>query len=122
MTTRTGHNARTITSYVESLLDYPRWIIERDVDFTHCQFHGTYTETVEQCTSCQFGEACRWLNVAPRLAPQDDALPDLINALTAAADYLQRTHAENHESGCHCETCDWQRKTRQFLHSRRHST
>jgi len=29
MTTLTGRNARTLSGYVESLLDYPRWIIER---------------------------------------------------------------------------------------------
>jgi len=34
MTTLTGRNARTLSGYVESLLDYPRWIIERDVDFS----------------------------------------------------------------------------------------
>lgn len=122
MTTLTGHNARTITNYVESLLEYPRWVIERDVDFTHCQFHGTYNPTVHQCTSCQFGEACCWLSLAPHVAPQEKALPDLINALATAADYMQQTHAEDHKRGCHCEICQWLRKARQFMHSRRHST
>ena len=119
--TLTGHNARTLTKYTESLLEYPRWIIERDVDFTHCQFHGLYTPTVQQCTSCQFGEACSWLNLAPRLVPQDDVLPDLINALTTAAEYMQQAPAADHKSGCHCKTCEWLRTTRQFLHSRHHS-
>ena len=34
MTTLTGRNTRTIVGYVITLLDYPRWVIEREVDFT----------------------------------------------------------------------------------------
>ena len=33
MATQTG-KIRTITGYISDLLEYPRWVIERDVDFT----------------------------------------------------------------------------------------
>jgi hypothetical protein len=117
MTTLTGRNARTLSGYVESLLDYPRWIIERDVDFSNCHYQGTYTESAERCTSCQFGVACRWLNVAQLPKSPKQPLPELMNALATAADYLQVTYSEDHESGCHCENCLWLRQVRRFLHS-----
>ena len=118
--TLTGRNARTLTGYVENLLEYPRWIIERDVDFTHCQFHGSFSATIETCTSCQFGDACCWLNLARSPEPQDDSLPDLLNALTEAAAYMQKFHADGHERACSCKACVWLRTARQFLHSQRH--
>jgi len=117
MTTLTGRNARTLSGYVEGLLDYPRWVIERDVDFSHCHYQGIYTASAERCRSCQFGAACRWLNLAQLPKSQDAPLPELMNALTTAADYLQATYSENHESGCHCENCLWLRQVRRFLRS-----
>jgi hypothetical protein len=117
MTTQSGHNARTLASYVESLLDYPRWVIERDVDFSGCDYQGTFTASAECCTSCQFGTACRWLNLAQLPKSPDPPLPELVNALTTAVDYLQLTYSEGHERGCHCENCLWLRQVRRFLHS-----
>lgn len=117
MTTPTGRNARTLSGYAESLLDYPRWIIERDVDFTHCRYHGTYAASADRCTSCEFGEACRWLNLARIPASPDEPLAELIAALRTAADYLQANYSEDHERGCTCETCLWLRQARRFLHS-----
>lgn len=113
----TGRNARTISGYVESLLDYPRWVIERDVDFTDCLYQGTYTASADRCKSCEFGEACRWLSLARLPASPDEPLPELIAALRTAADYLQANYSENHERGCTCETCLWLRQARRFLHS-----
>lgn len=118
MTTLTGRNARTLSGYVESLLDYPRWVIERDVDFSKCQYQGIYTASSDRCTTCQFGSACQWLNLAQLPTSPDQPLPELMNALTTAADYLQATYSEGHERGCHCETCSWLRQVRRFLHSR----
>ena len=117
MTTQTGRNARTLAGYVESLLDYPRWVIERDVDFSGCHYQGVYTASAERCTSCQFGTACRWLNLAQLPKPPDQPLPELMNALTTAVDYLQLTYSEDHERGCHSENCLWLRQVRRFLHS-----
>ena len=125
MTTLTGRNARTLAGYVESLLEYPRWVIERDVDFTGCEFQGSFTSGAETCDSCQFGSACSWLSLSRTQAqqdglPPDDPLPDLLDALSIAADYLRQTHVENHPRGCSCKTCLWLRKAHQFLHSQRH--
>ena len=64
MPTLTGQNTRTITGYVVTLLDYPRWIIEREVDFTSCHLSGGFYENDGQCSSCRFGEACHWLREA----------------------------------------------------------
>lgn len=117
MTSYTGRNARTLTGYVEALLDYPRWIIERDVDFTDCRHQGTYTETSGVCTRCPFGDACSWLRLARLPATPDDPLPGLVNALSTAAVYMQSHYRENHERACGCETCLWLRQVRRFLHS-----
>jgi len=117
MTTHTGRNARTLTSYVETLLDYPRWIIERDVDFTECQHQGNYTASAEVCTTCVFGEACHWLRLTREPASPDDPLPSLLNALATSADYLQANYSAGHPPGCSCENCLWLRQVRRFLHS-----
>jgi hypothetical protein len=122
MTSVTGRNARTLTGYVETLLDYPRWIIERDVDFSHCRHQGAYTETSEVCTHCPFGDACSWLRLARAPATPDDPLPALVNALTRAADYMQGHYRANHERACSCETCLWLRQVRRFLHSQGYPT
>jgi len=117
MTTLTGRNARTLSGYVESLLDYPRWVIERDVDFSACHYQGVYTASAKRCTSCQFGAACQWLNLAQLPKSSGPPLSELMNALMTAADYLQVTYSENHEHGCRCDNCLWLRQVRRFLHS-----
>ncbi len=123
MTMLSRRNARTLTGYVERLLDYPRWVIERDIDFTDCHFQGAYTASDKRCTTCLFGDACCWLKLSRAPASEDDdPLADLINALTTAASYLQATHSENHEKGCNCDTCLWLRQARRFLHSQHYST
>jgi hypothetical protein len=121
MTTPTGRNARTLTSYVETLLDYPRWVIERDVDFSHCHYQGKYAAANNRCTTCPFGTACHWLNLAQSPTPPEDPLPELLQALRTAADYLQTAYSKDHERGCRCETCSWLRQVRRFLHSQRRS-
>jgi len=120
MTTLTRRNARTLTSYVDSLLDHPRWVIERDVDFTDCHFQGKYTASDQRCTTCLFGDACGWLQIARAPASEDDPLTDLVNALTTAASYLQANYCDKHEHGCNCETCLWLRQVHRFLRSQRH--
>ncbi|MBT8110074.1 MAG: hypothetical protein KJO27_05050, partial [Gammaproteobacteria bacterium] len=89
MPTLTGQNTRTLTGYIVTLLDYPSWIIEREVDFTDCHLSGSFDEKDGQCVSCDFGEACRWLNTN-RIAPSPDMpLHDLLQALNTAVDYLR---------------------------------
>jgi len=92
-----------LSGYVESLLDYPRWVIERDVDFSACHYQGVYTASAKRCTTCQFGAACQWLNLAQLPKSSEPPLSELMNALVTAADYLQVTYSENHEHGCHCD-------------------
>lgn len=120
MTTHTSRNARTLTGYVETLLDYPRWIIERDVDFTDCHHQGNYTASAEVCATCLFGDACSWLRLTREPASPDDPLSSLMNALSRAADYLQANYSKDHTRGCGCENCLWLRQVRRFLHSQEH--
>ena len=118
MGTQTGQNARTLTGYVNSLLDYPRLMIERDVDFTHCHLNGLYAATDKQCTTCAFGTACRWLTV--RIPPGSDNVPldELLDALATALLYLQENHVDGHPRHCDCQTCLWLRNARTFLRAR----
>lgn len=124
MTTLTGANTRTIVGYVITLLDYPRWFIEREVDFTTCHLSGGFDANDAQCSSCRFGDACRWLN-ANSAAPSNDAsLGDLLRALATATRFLHssRTAEPQHVADCGCETCDWLRDAQAFLRRYRHKT
>ena len=117
----TGSNTRTIAGYVKVLLDYPRWVIEREVDFTHCRYDGSYESSDDGCTNCHFGTACRWLNMQQPAPTASDPLPELLNALDAAVDYLRSTGRENaaHERKCTCEACTWLRDAKRFLRQHR---
>ena len=119
MTTLTGRNERTLSGYADSLLDYPRWLLERDVDFTHCEFQGSYTETTAHCVSCEFGVACHWLTRVRSPQGAENVLPELLQALTTAADYVQKTHCQPHDRACECPNCVWLREVRGFLRSNR---
>ena len=122
MVSLTGHNTRTLTGYVITLLEYPRWVIERDVDFTDCHLRGTYDADDTRCVSCHFGTACYWLNVN-RVTPSPNApLDELVQALRTAVDYLRAsTSAEpRHARDCECETCQWLHEAGGFLRIQRH--
>lgn len=124
MPTLTGKNTRTITHYVATLLDYPRWVIERDVDFTDCYQGGNYDDADTRCTGCEFGHACRWLN-RHRTAPDiNSPLDELIIALDTAVLYLRSSgHSEEpHPGNCECDTCQWVLEAKSFLRLYRHKT
>lgn len=124
MTTLRGRQARTISGYVTILLEYPRWFIEREVDFTNCHLQGQFDGQEERCTNCHFGSACRWLHSNRPEPTPDTPLPDLVIALTTAVSYLrQETPAlEDHDRGCDCDTCAWLREASAFLRTHRHKT
>jgi hypothetical protein len=122
MTTLTGRSTRTITGYLVTLLEYPRWLIDREVDFTNCHLTGTYDAADDKCMQCTFGEACVWLNQnrgEPRL---DSPLPELLGALDTAVGYLRSEYHGSDEHGrhCDCDTCDWIREASNFLRTHRH--
>ena len=58
----TTRNTRTLRAYVSDLLEYPRWIIEREVDFSDCAYEGHYNAFLAECVNCKFGRGCRWLD------------------------------------------------------------
>ena len=122
MTTLTGRNERTLSGYADSLLDYPRWLIERDVDFTHCEFRGIFTQSAEHCVSCEFGVACHWLTRSKTPETQSKQLPELLHALSTAAEYVGKSHCRQHPGDCDCSHCAWLRQVRAFLRSHPHST
>ena len=118
----TGQNTRTISGYARVLLDYPRWVIEREVDFTGCRHGGRYDTEDLLCTTCRFGQACHWLNVNVTAPSPDNALPELIGALDAAVTYLHspQRYEKPHERDCDCDTCEWLREAKSFLRLHRH--
>jgi len=122
MPTLTGRNTRTITGYVTTLLDYPRYVIERDVDFTDCHLSGDFDERDRQCTSCQFGEACCWLNSNRTAPPPDASLVELLQALNKAVIYLRSTTQTEppHPGNCECDSCQWLHEAMGFLRTHRH--
>jgi hypothetical protein len=114
----TTGKTRTLKSYAVDLLEYPRWLIERDVDFTNCRYHGHYNVFLLQCVNCQFGPACRWLDLQRTPDAEDASLDELVEALSSAVEYLQpRCHGQGDE---HADTRAWIREARQFLKSRRY--
>jgi hypothetical protein len=116
MTTLTGRGTRTITGYVYTLLELPRMVIERDVDFTNCRHRGVWDASAPECIDCHFGDACRWLNQhrTPRL--DSAALDELVHALDAAVRYIQSQ--TRHKKHCSCDTCKWLIEARAFLRHR----
>lgn len=124
MATLSGRNTRTLTGYVITLLDYPRWIIEREVDFTDCQLHGDFVSFDKRCASCSFGPACCWLNAHRETPCPETSLDELIDALDTAVEYLQSPSREGnpHARHCDCDTCTWLHEARSFLrkHRRKH--
>lgn len=124
MTTLTGRNSRTIVGYVVTLLDYPRWFIEREVDFTDCHLAGEFHGNDAQCETCHFGTACNWLN-ANRSAPTDAAsLDELLQALRTSVEFLRLAQAKtgSHLADCQCDTCQWLHEATGFLRQHRHRT
>ena len=124
MTTLTGRQARTISGYVATLLAYPRWFIDREVDFTNCHQQGRFVPDDDRCANCRFGSACRWLN-QNRLEPTADTpLPELIDALRTAVAYLRREcpDAADHGRDCDCDSCRWLHEASTFLRTHRHKT
>lgn len=122
MITLTGRNTRTITGYVVTLLDYPRWLIEREVDFTNCHLGGVFDADDPQCAHCPFGAACCWLH-ANRPAPSAEApLDELLQALSTSVEYLRRRRIEEalHATDCRCDTCQWLHEALGFLRHHRH--
>jgi len=120
MNTLTGTGTRTITGYIVTLLEYPRWMISREVDFTQCHLGGAFDADDETCSACAFGDACRWLC---RDEPTPDTpLDDLLDALHTSFAFV-REHRDPrlpHDTDCDCDTCGWLREARGFLRTHKH--
>ena len=114
----TTRKTRTLRAYVSDLLKYPRWIIEREVDFTSCPYNGHYNQFLLQCVNCQFGQACRWLDRQRTPDIQDATLDELIEALGGAVEYLESTHRQRGDE--YVDARAWIREARRFLRSRPH--
>lgn len=106
---------RTITGYVTDLLEYPRWFLEREVDFTSCRYGSHYNAFIKECTECQFGTACHWLDQHRSRALEEASVEQLTEALEVAIEYLGKSH--RHNKTCYCKTCRWLREARVFKRS-----
>ena len=124
MTTLTGTSTRTITGYIVTLLEYPRWLIEREVDFTNCHLGGSFDAEDKRCGDCHFGEACDWLNTNRSEPTLSSPLPDLLLALQTAIEYVRgdARSAPAHDRDCDCDTCAWLHEATNFLRTHRHKT
>ena len=124
MPTLTGRRTRTSTGYVITLLEYPRLMIEREVDFTNCPHLGRFADDDMRCTSCRFGTACRWLNVNAESPDAASPLPELLEALDTAVNYLRSAEHDpvKHVRGCDCDNCQWLHEAMSFLRLHRHKS
>ena len=124
MTTLTGTSTRTITGYIVTLLEYPRWLIEREVDFTDCHLAGNFNDQDERCRECIFGEACDWLNANRSEPTLNTPLPDLLDALQTSVEYIRgdARSVPQHDRHCDCDTCAWLHDATNFLRIHRHKT
>jgi len=117
MTTEPSSKTRTLKAYASDLLEYPRWVIARDVDFTDCRHAAHYDASLAECTECQFGPACRWLDHHRTPKIDEASLDALVEAIEGACDYLQSKIQEQGTNDA--ETLEWIRDARRFLGSRR---
>ena len=117
MGTLTGSRTRTITGHIAHLLDYPKWLIERDVDFTHCHFDGQYDDSIASCRNCRFSAGCHWLVDIRDIDTSRADLDELTAALTGAVRYIAERSNEPHPGQCDCEQCDWLNSARRLLRS-----
>lgn len=117
MATETGRNTRTIRGYVVKLLDYPRWLIEREVDFTDCRAGGHYNEFLRECVECKFGDGCRWLDQHRTPSTEDASLDELVRALEAAVAYMKSPRRPRQTQSA--EARSWMREAQRFLGSHR---
>lgn len=124
MTTLNRRQARTLSGYVLKLLEYPRWFIDREVDFTDCRFQGRYDSREARCVHCHFGPACRWLNQHREEPTAATPLPELVDALQTAVTYLRSESPATscHPRRCDCDTCEWLHEAGAFLRTHRHKT
>jgi hypothetical protein len=124
MTTLTGASTRTITGYIVTLLEYPRWLIEREVDFSHCRLGGSFDAQDEECRDCHFGEACSWLNTNRSNPTTESPIPDLLQALQTAVTYIRddARSVPKHDRHCDCDKCAWLHEATNFLRTQRHKT
>jgi hypothetical protein len=113
MTTHTGRDTRTISGYVTRLLEYPRSVIECDVDFTSCRYEGRFNPFIGECIHCHYGGACRWLNQYRTPSIKDAELDELVAALHAAVDYL--AHSASHDREDYFERRSWIKEARGLL-------
>jgi len=113
----TSSNTRTLRAYVADLLQYPRWIIEHEVDFTNCPHDSHYNAFLSDCAHCRFARGCRWLDRQRTPATDDASLEELVQALEGAVAYLQATTRRLALDDA--ELRDWMREARRFLRHRR---
>lgn len=120
MNTLTGTATRTITGYIVTLLEYPRWMIARDLDFTNCHLGGAFESDDSACMECEFGGACRWLC---REEPTPDTpIDELLEALQSSVPFVRdrRDSRLSHGGSCDCDTCLWLRDAQGLLRNHRH--
>lgn len=119
MNTLTSGTTRTITGYMVTLLEYPRWMIAREIDFTACHLGGAFEAGDATCIDCAFGDACRWLC---RDEPtRDTPLAELIDALQTSVPFVRERRDPRlpHDGPCDCDTCAWLREAQGFLRTHR---
>ena len=116
MAMATNRNSRTLRVYVSDLLEYPRWIIEREVDFTDCSYAGHCNAFLPECVHCKFGRGCHWLDQQRTPDIADAPLVELIEALEGAVEYLQSTKRQDRTD--EDDVRDRMREARRFLRSR----
>ncbi len=111
-----GSDMRTLRTYVSDLLQFPRRIIEGEVDFTSCPYDGHYNPFLPECATCQFGRACHWLDQRRTQTINHAPLDELVQALKGAVTYLQA--ANRREKSDAAQVRDWIEEAHRFLASR----
>ncbi len=113
----TTSNTRTLRAYVNDLLQYPRGIIEREVDFTDCPPDSHHSAYLPECVNCRFGKGCRWLDQQRTPKTDNAPLDEFVRALERSVEYLQATKRQ--PATDEAEVRQWLREARRFLRARR---
>ncbi len=103
-------------------LDYPRLLMQNEIDLPECTHSGNYDQEDICCRQCDSELECQWLCSNDGCVAFDQkSLEVLKNSLEFAFCYVDGlvSRYEHDKRKCSCEACRWSRAAWRLLDSKR---